>query len=66
MNEQEIQDVLDELNEVTIKQCELDKKDKIINEIRDYFQSGLSMCEDCENWLDNEHCKKMFKGTLHK
>lgn len=53
-----------ELNE------ELEKKDKIIDEMSMYFGSGLSMCEDCEKCFESEDiykcCQECIKQYFEK
>lgn len=61
--------------ETTVRQSEqfekeLEKKDKIINEMALYFNTGLSMCEDCEKCFESEDiykfCKDCIKQYLEK
>ena len=40
------------------------KKDKIINEMALYFNTGLSMCEDCEKCFEYEDIYKFCKDCI--
>lgn len=72
-NQEAIQTVLNELdkdnniisdlqNEVTLKQCELDNKDKIINEIKNKLNEHIKFCEqEASGSLNNEICQISLK-----
>lgn len=47
-----------------VVQKETEKKDKIINEMALYFNTGLSMCEDCEKCFESEDIYKCCKDCI--
>lgn len=50
--------------------AEIEKKDKIIDEMATYFPTGLAMCEDCEKCFESEDifkcCKECLKEYFNK
>ena len=48
---------------------EIEKKDKIIDEMAKYWQSGLSYCEDCDRIIedyDSQRCETCIKEYFKK